>query len=546
MDNQRKLRKKSSIASMVKSFLSPRGGAVGDKLGRGLEKRLFPFKISTDSPSSKYIMGELISEGSYGKVYRACHKPKWYSSGLPGAYTLAIKKCKLVRKSESFLGESESQQSEAFSHGSKSFASVQTQQKPRPSKANGFVARGSVVIPRVASFGVNSSVAEDAKPGNKKFSGVRKSMVSGLVARSSMQSLKRFESVQSLNRVESMQSLTRVESFGAASLRRGRSAASIGRTTRPSGASFSGESAYAEDLSYRQQLENEIAIMKRVKSSHYVVRLLKSFEESVDRGDPEIWMVMEYVPLTLYKAVEHNKITRRLTQVISAGVLKGLKHLRNKRVIHRDIKLSNVMISATGYVKLCDFGCAVMLDKGSTHTTVSSIKGTFQYMASELFIEGAEYDHSVDIWSFGQLLYALCFGEPSVKVNGFYTPAYWENYRLGYPQYYRRLLGVAFLYPNELSVIDQKIDMKMYHRRHKAYGSLVPFIRSCLVPYPSDGPKGDIKMENPLTRASIEELESMTFISLLRLSELQQRNLLVNLVQECEDLETFGVDFCSI
>ena len=289
-------------------------------------------------------------------------------------------------------------------------------------------------------------------------------------------------------------------------------------------------------------IETEVNIMRRLRSP-YMVRLVESFELPNGR---ETWIVMEFVAVTLNIPLDQNKMTQRLNRIIAAGVLQGLKYLRAKRIIHRDIKVENVMISATGWVKLCDFGCSVQLAKGEESTCVDSVKGTFQYMAPELFILGESYDYAVDIWSLGQLLYALCFGEPNVKRNGFYDASFWGNYRKSLAHYYRRLLGSAFLYPDEVAKFGKEIDLKMYRRRHKAYGALVPFLRSCAVPYPATGPRRDIKIKSALKRATLAELEESEYLNSLKCSELKQRQELVRLVAECEETESMCVDYASI
>ena len=82
------------------------------------------------------------------------------------------------------------------------------------------------------------------------------------------------------------------------------------------------------------------------------------------------------------------------------------------------MKPQNILISANGIVKLCDFGFARSM---STNTIVlTSIKGTPLYMAPEL-VQELPYNHTVDLWSFGVIIYELFVGTPPFYTNSIYT-----------------------------------------------------------------------------------------------------------------------------
>lgn len=82
------------------------------------------------------------------------------------------------------------------------------------------------------------------------------------------------------------------------------------------------------------------------------------------------------------------------------------------------MKPQNVLISSSGMVKLCDFGFARSM---STNTIVlTSIKGTPLYMAPEL-VQELPYNHTVDLWSLGVILYELFVGQPPFYTNSIYT-----------------------------------------------------------------------------------------------------------------------------
>lgn len=98
--------------------------------------------------------------------------------------------------------------------------------------------------------------------------------------------------------------------------------------------------------------------------------------------------------------------------------VRALHYLHSNRIIHRDMKPQNILIGSSGAVKLCDFGFARAM---SANTMVlTSIKGTPLYMAPEL-VQEQPYNHTVDLWSLGVILYELYVGQPPFYTNSIYS-----------------------------------------------------------------------------------------------------------------------------
>ncbi|KAM7201721.1 Serine/threonine-protein kinase 25 [Rhypophila sp. PSN 637] len=91
-------------------------------------------------------------------------------------------------------------------------------------------------------------------------------------------------------------------------------------------------------------------------------------------------------------------------------VSEALYWVHKHGIIHRDLKCANVLITEDGGVQLCDFGVAGIIkskvDKRST------ITGTLQWMAPELFDNNVTYGNEVDIWAFGSMAYEAATGFP--------------------------------------------------------------------------------------------------------------------------------------
>ncbi|CAH1392008.1 unnamed protein product [Nezara viridula] len=85
-------------------------------------------------------------------------------------------------------------------------------------------------------------------------------------------------------------------------------------------------------------------------------------------------------------------------------VVLALEYLHNLDIVHRDVKLENILIEADGYLKLADLGIAKIV-KGRTY----SMCGTEGYMAPEILLNMG-HGKPVDWWSFGVLLFSMCAG----------------------------------------------------------------------------------------------------------------------------------------
>ena len=89
-------------------------------------------------------------------------------------------------------------------------------------------------------------------------------------------------------------------------------------------------------------------------------------------------------------------------------IVEAVAHLHKNRIVHRDIKSSNIKIDLAGAVKLLDFGIA--RDPQSDKVTkVGSYVGTLQYSAPEL-LSGANADFRSDVWALGILFYEMLCG----------------------------------------------------------------------------------------------------------------------------------------
>jgi len=94
---------------------------------------------------------------------------------------------------------------------------------------------------------------------------------------------------------------------------------------------------------------------------------------------------------------------------LARQILEGVAHCHKLGVVHRDLKLENILIHADGTAKLADFGFAGFFDV-TGRTFLQEWCGSPPYAAPEIFLGRPYIGPEVDVWSFGVVLYAICTG----------------------------------------------------------------------------------------------------------------------------------------
>ncbi|MDH3675050.1 MAG: protein kinase [Anaerolineae bacterium] len=146
--------------------------------------------------------------------------------------------------------------------------------------------------------------------------------------------------------------------------------------------------------------------------SHSAIVEVYDYVVADDMDEPS-YFVMEYLAgLTLdaYLA-EEPALTR--SQIIALGLqlCDGLAYAHSQKVIHRDVKPSNIIVLENNHLKITDFGIAKLLDTDTSLTKTEEIIGTPDYMAPEQILNTKDVDHRVDIYATGAVLYELLSGQ---------------------------------------------------------------------------------------------------------------------------------------
>ena len=158
-----------------------------------------------------------------------------------------------------------------------------------------------------------------------------------------------------------------------------------------------------------QTVQQETSLMKKVSSSNFILKYYGSY---FSRKTNSLWLIIEYCSYgsTIDLMLAMNRLYTEIeVATMIKMVLQGLIIIHDKKLIHRDIKGANILLSEDGYAKLGDFGVGTKLLLKENYRT--SIKGSPYWMSPQV-IQKENYDSKTDIWSLGITCIELTQGEP--------------------------------------------------------------------------------------------------------------------------------------
>lgn len=165
-----------------------------------------------------------------------------------------------------------------------------------------------------------------------------------------------------------------------------------------------------KEESTKRKMLQEIDIHKAVKHTSHI-KLLETFQT-----DKHYLIVMELCPGgdLLNYVRKRRMLPERSAKFIFKQIMQGIEHMHAIGIVHRDIKLDNILLDGHGNVKIGDFGVSRRVEDDKL---LYEQCGTPAYIAPEIVQEIGYRGYPVDIWSAGVCLYAILYGNVPFKAN---------------------------------------------------------------------------------------------------------------------------------
>ena len=155
-------------------------------------------------------------------------------------------------------------------------------------------------------------------------------------------------------------------------------------------------------------IKNELYILGKIKDKPNLINMknyiLKDIVEDKKVIGTDLLIQMDHMsPVSKNRLSNFSDID---VEKMAIQIAQAIKTLHDNDILHRDIKLSNILVDKNGDYVLTDFGLAI--DKNNTNSLLNQRSGTKEYIAPEIWNDNnSEYNAKCDIYSYGILLYVV-------------------------------------------------------------------------------------------------------------------------------------------
>ncbi|KXN88880.1 Actin-regulating kinase 1 [Leucoagaricus sp. SymC.cos] len=195
------------------------------------------------------------------------------------------------------------------------------------------------------------------------------------------------------------------------------------------------------------EVKKEVDVMRLLRGHPNIVYLIDAAWAKMPNGAFEVYILMEYCPGGGIIDMMNRRLRERLTEAeilqMFVEVCEGVAHMHNSRppLLHRDLKVENILQSSSTSFKLCDFGSTSTVSKPPTNSQeMRAVEAdlnrhtTLQYRAPEMIDLHSRrpIDEKSDVWALGVLLYKLCYYTTPFEEHG---PLAILNVQYRFPSY---------------------------------------------------------------------------------------------------------------
>ncbi|EAR85704.2 Serine/Threonine kinase domain protein (macronuclear) [Tetrahymena thermophila SB210] len=168
------------------------------------------------------------------------------------------------------------------------------------------------------------------------------------------------------------------------------------------------------DLQKQSKFQEEIEICLKINGNKNILRI---YDYHLEKSNNKCYLFLEFCEGGNLESI-NNTITRRQAIIYFRQILDGMKELLRHKIIHRDIKLENILINE-GQIKISDFGLSKQVQNNLLD--VNSIKcGTPSTMAPEIFFSHTSYpsyNNKCDVWSLAVILHEMFYKVHPFNMN---------------------------------------------------------------------------------------------------------------------------------
>ncbi|KAM3132336.1 hypothetical protein pb186bvf_015550 [Paramecium bursaria] len=161
-----------------------------------------------------------------------------------------------------------------------------------------------------------------------------------------------------------------------------------------------------------QKIQSRLDIIDMmIAEQKYFSNIIKHYEWFIH--EDQTYIVMEYADENLNDLMKKHKFTQIDKFIIMKEIAQGIKQFHDKKLIHRDIKLENIVLVQEGRKlkpKICDIGLLKERQFNNTYKVGSPL-----FQAPEVDFQKQQYGQQADIWSFGMFCYELQTCKPMIE-----------------------------------------------------------------------------------------------------------------------------------